>query len=136
MPAGAPTPSAGANATLMAPAGTPGAPARDGPIKREVAHRVFAQEFNASRHQIAGTPFVSIRPESVMPADEATRNQWVLDTARRTVERIHASEIARTDPNATAETIMRKAIPRPAAEGAIIAREPYGLTDLKPFGEM
>lgn len=206
--------------TLLPPASAP----RDGPVKREVAHRVFAQEFNSSRHQIAGAGekdpsylvsptgakvnrlhvvgvcteveqvgkqgemwrarisdptgvftvmagsyqpeashalsqlqvpcfvavtgkartyepepgqvFVSIRPESVAPADEATRNHWVVDTAKRTLERIEATNLARTQPGITADDLVRKGIPRPAAEGALAALEPYAMSDMKAFSDM
>lgn len=37
-----------------------------------------------------GSVFVSIRPESVTAVDDATRDQWVLDAARRTTERLEA----------------------------------------------
>ncbi|MHB8634709.1 MAG: RPA family protein, partial [Thermoplasmatota archaeon] len=193
------------------------------PVKREMAHRLFAAEFNASRHQIPGggekepsylvsplgakvnrlhvvgvctevesvgktgemwrarvsdptgvftvmagsyqpeamqamsqltvpcfvaitgkartyepepgSLFASIRPESVVVADEATRNQWVLDTARRTLERLEATELARA-PQATPEGVMAKGVGRAAAEGAFVALAPYSLTDLAPFKEM
>jgi RPA family protein len=35
-----------------------------------------------------GTVNVSVRPESISPVDEATRDRWVVETAARTFERI------------------------------------------------
>lgn len=35
-----------------------------------------------------GTTTVSVRPESITPVDEATRDQWVVETAERTLGRI------------------------------------------------
>ena len=37
-----------------------------------------------------GNIIISLRAESIQKVDEATRNQWVMDTARRTHERILA----------------------------------------------
>jgi RPA family protein len=45
-----------------------------------------------------GNVLTSIRPESIQQVDELTRNLWVLDTAKQTLERIRAVE-AEEDPN-------------------------------------
>ncbi|KKG09847.1 RPA family protein [Methanosarcina sp. 2.H.A.1B.4] len=45
-----------------------------------------------------GNVLTSIRPESIQQVDELTRNLWVLDTAKQTLERIRAVE-AQEDPN-------------------------------------
>lgn len=45
-----------------------------------------------------GNVLTSIRPESIQEVDETTRNLWVLDTAKQTLERIKAIE-AEEDPN-------------------------------------
>ena len=37
---------------------------------------------------------VSIRPESITPVDETTRNRWVVETAERTLERVEAYQAA------------------------------------------
>ncbi|WP_267641101.1 RPA family protein [Haloarchaeobius amylolyticus] len=37
-----------------------------------------------------GSINVSLRPESITPVDEATRNRWVVETAERTLDRIEA----------------------------------------------
>jgi len=42
-----------------------------------------------------GSLFVSIRPESVTVVDEGTRDQWILDTARRTRDRLKAVQAVR-----------------------------------------
>ena len=39
-----------------------------------------------------GNVLTSIRPESIQQVDELTRNLWVLDTAKQTLERIEAIE--------------------------------------------
>lgn len=45
-----------------------------------------------------GNVLTSIRPESIQQVDELTRNLWVLDTAKQTLERIEAVE-AEEDQN-------------------------------------
>lgn len=45
-----------------------------------------------------GNVLTSIRPESIQQVDELTRNLWVLDTAKQTLERIRAVETEK-DPN-------------------------------------
>lgn len=45
-----------------------------------------------------GNVLTSIRPESIQQVDELTRNFWVLDTAKQTLERIRAVE-AEIDQN-------------------------------------
>lgn len=62
-----------------------------------------------------GSVFVSIRPESVRTVDEATRNQWILDTARRTKDRIGLLSDA------------------PDAEGPKMARDNYGPADIDRY---
>src|SRR5688572_17049873 len=83
-----------------------------------------------------GSIFVSIRPESVAVVDEATRDQWILDTARRTRDRLKAVGAVRTDPKATAETLVAQGHSRADAEGAVLAQQSYGLTDVGRYGVM
>ncbi len=45
-----------------------------------------------------GNVLTSIRPESIQQVNELTRDLWVLDTAKQTLERIRAVE-AEEDPN-------------------------------------
>ncbi|HET6399093.1 MAG TPA: hypothetical protein VFH47_06025 [Candidatus Thermoplasmatota archaeon] len=77
-----------------------------------------------------GSVFVSIRPESVTVVDEATRDTWVLETARRTAERLKATQLARADLTADAAKLVQAGVPPAAAEGAVLAREPYALADI------
>ena len=83
-----------------------------------------------------GSMFVSIRPEAVTVVDEATRDQWILDTARRTRERLKAVEAVRADPKATSEGLVVAGHPKAAAEGALLAQQSYGLTDVSRYGAM
>ncbi len=79
-----------------------------------------------------GQVFVSIRPESVSVVDQATRDQWILQTARRTRDRLKAAEAAR-DPAATLESLQKAGHAKADAEGALLAREPYGLVEFDRF---
>src|SRR5687767_4011118 len=83
-----------------------------------------------------GSIFVSIRPETVAVVDEATRDQWILDTARRTRDRLKAVNAVRADPKATAEQLVEKGHPKQVAEGALLAQQSYGLTDVSRYGVM
>ena len=68
--------------------------------------------------------------------DEATRDQWILDTARRTRDRLKAVNAVRADPKATAEQLIEKGHPKAVAEGALLAQQSYGLTDVSRYGVM
>ena len=83
-----------------------------------------------------GSIFVSIRPETIVVVDEATRDQWVLDTARRSRDRLRAVNAVRTNPKCTADELMASGATRPVAEGALLAQQHYGLTDVSRFGHM
>lgn len=76
-----------------------------------------------------GSLFVSIRPESVAEVDQATRDQWLLDTARRTAERLAAVAKVRGAPEATRENLVAAGVAAPVAEGVLLARDAYGLDD-------
>jgi RPA family protein len=80
-----------------------------------------------------GSVFVSIRPETVTVVDEATRDQWLLDTARRTKERLDAVAAVRADPHVALEALVARGIAKPVAEGALLAQQHYGLTDTERF---
>ncbi|MEA3190593.1 MAG: uncharacterized protein QOD77_1175 [Thermoplasmata archaeon] len=79
-----------------------------------------------------GSVFVSIRPETIAVVDEQTRDQWILDTARRTQERLQAFKAARG--GATPDALAAQGIPRPLAEGAALAQQHYGLADDGRYG--
>lgn len=76
-----------------------------------------------------GSVFVSIRPETVTVVDEATRDQWLLDTARRTQERLEAVAAVRAEPQSTVEALVARGMAKPVAESALLAQQHYGLTD-------
>ncbi len=82
-----------------------------------------------------GSVFCSIRPETINLVDESTRDHWILDTVRRSTERLRASHLAQTKDDATADSIAASGILRAAAEGAVLAKERYGWTELPRFWE-
>jgi len=83
-----------------------------------------------------GSMFVSIRPETVAVVDEETRDQWILDTARRTRDRLKAVQAVRADPKATADSLVAQGHSKAAADGALLAQQSYGLTDVARYGVM
>lgn len=83
-----------------------------------------------------GSLFVSIRPETINVVDESTRDQWILDTARRTRERLKAVNAVRADPKVTPEALQGHGLPRAVAEGALLAQQNYGLTDVSRYQVM
>lgn len=56
---------------------------------------------------VHGTVYVSLHPEHLMRVDEAQRNQWLRETARRTLDRIEAFDHA-------------------SSEEALLAQDQYG----------
>ena len=83
-----------------------------------------------------GSMFVSIRPESINVVDETTRDQWILDTARRTRDRLKAVNAVRADPKVNAEALQGQGLSKAVAEGALLAQQSYGLTDVTRYQVM
>lgn len=80
-----------------------------------------------------GSVFVSIRPETITVVDDKSRDQWLLDTARRTMERLEASRKAAA--GATVQELVASGIGQSLAEGAALAQEKYGLGDVERYAE-
>jgi hypothetical protein len=82
-----------------------------------------------------GNIIISLRAESIQQVDEATRNLWVMDTARRTLERLTALKNAKTAPVssefATADKVPSSAPPQDAER----ALEHYH-TDVEHYRQM
>lgn len=83
-----------------------------------------------------GNIIISLRAEAIQRVDEETRNQWIIDTARRTLERLQVLSI--TSPAtisgdfATADKVSAAATP---AQDAQRAREHYQ-TDIDHYRQM
>lgn len=83
-----------------------------------------------------GSMFISVRPETITVVDEATRDQWILDTARRTRDRLRAVNKVRAEPKTTNEALVATGMSAPLAEGALLAQQNYGLTDVLRYDTM
>lgn len=78
-----------------------------------------------------GNIIISIRAEAIQQVDEATRNQWILDTARRTEERLNV--LKSTSPASPEFSTADKAVsPAMDAERAL---QHYS-TDLEQYRQM
>ncbi len=83
-----------------------------------------------------GSVFVSIRPETVTVVDEATRDHWVMTTAKHTIERIQAVDKVRADPETDKAKLVADGVREKVAEGALLAQEHYGLLDVSGHYEV
>jgi len=84
-----------------------------------------------------GNIIISLRAESIQQVDENTRNQWIMDTARRTQERLEALKNARPVP-ASSDFTTADNVPAPAsspAQDADRALQHYH-TDIEHFRQM
>ncbi|HIH44300.1 MAG TPA: DNA-binding protein [Candidatus Methanoperedenaceae archaeon] len=82
----------------------------------------------------SGSIYVSIRPEEVNSADEHLRDRWVLDTAKRTLERAKVMQTALEsglDKDALRAFLSGKGVNDALAEGAAAALSHY--TDIRGY---
>jgi RPA family protein len=83
-----------------------------------------------------GNIIISLRAEAIQRVDEETRNQWIIDTARRTLERLQvlssASPVPISGDFATADKVPAATTP---AQDAQRAREHYQ-TDIDHYRQM
>ncbi|MGV8116376.1 RPA family protein [Methanothrix soehngenii] len=82
-----------------------------------------------------GNVIISLRAESIQRVDEATRNQWIMDTARRTLERLSLLEKAEPAPLSSDFTTADSAYPSTNQQDAARAREHYH-TDIERYRKM
>lgn len=82
-----------------------------------------------------GSIIISLRAESIQRVDEATRNQWIMDTARRTLERISLLEKAEPVPLSSDFSTADRAYPSTNQQDAARAREHYH-TDIERYRRM
>lgn len=82
-----------------------------------------------------GSLFISIRPEHVQVVDEHTRDRWVLETAKRTNERLQASKTLRDEPELDQAGLQAAGLQENLAEGVSLSKEHYGLLDMAPYSE-
>ncbi len=83
-----------------------------------------------------GNIIISLRAESIQRVDENTRNQWIIDTARRTLERLEALKNASPTPVssdfATADNVPASASSSTPAQDVDRALQHYH-TDIEHF---
>ncbi|HRD17060.1 MAG TPA: hypothetical protein PK181_09550, partial [Methanothrix soehngenii] len=82
-----------------------------------------------------GNVIISLRAESIQRVDEATRNQWIMDTARRTLERLSLLEKAEPAPLSSDFTTADSAYPSTNQQDASRARVHYH-TDIERYRKM
>lgn len=82
-----------------------------------------------------GSIIISLRAESIQRVDEATRDQWIMDTARRTLERILLLEKAEPAPLSSEFATADRAYPSTNQQDAARAREHYH-TDIGRYRRM
>jgi len=86
-----------------------------------------------------GNIIISLRAESISRVDENTRNQWIIDTARRTLERLdtlkNASPIPASGDFTTADNVPVSSSSSSPAQDADRALQHYH-TDIGHFREM
>jgi len=86
-----------------------------------------------------GNIIISLRAESIQRVDENTRNHWIIDTARRTLERLEALKNARPVPVssdfATADNVPASTSSSTPAQDTDRALQHYH-TDIEHFRQM
>lgn len=82
-----------------------------------------------------GNIIISLRAESIQRVDEATRNQWIMDTARRTLERLSILDKAEPAPQSGEFATADRAFPSTNQQDAVRAREHYH-TDVERYRRM
>jgi uncharacterized protein len=83
-----------------------------------------------------GQLFLSVRPETVQEVDEATRDEWLLETAEHTHLRLRALEQVATGQAATPDALITMGIPPVVAEGAFLVKDHYGEVDTTTYRDM
>lgn len=96
---------------------------------------VFAAVVGKSRAYTPeeGVKYLSIRPERVREVDGASRDYWILETARSTMQRISAVEEAQKMAQPTVGELVRLGYPENLADGVVRAVEYYKDIDVERF---
>lgn len=83
-----------------------------------------------------GKFFVSIRPEKIVAVEESVKDNWVLDAARSTLERIECMEEALQMESPTIEALVNLGYNHALADGVVRALAHYGQVDLNRYRGM
>ena len=99
---------------------------------------VFAAVVGKSRAYTPeeGVKYLSIRPERVREVDGATRDYWILEAAKSTMQRISAVEEALKMAQPTVGELVRLGYPENLADGVVRAVEYYKDIDVERFRSM
>lgn len=73
-----------------------------------------------------GRTFVSVRPERIIRIDEATLNEWLLDTAQSTWTRLKWMKQVISMPDAKVPDLIKMGMSPVQAEGMLYALDNYG----------
>lgn len=76
-----------------------------------------------------GRTWVSIRPERVVPIDETTQNEWLLEAAKSTWKRLVDMKKALNQTDKSADGLVAAGFSQLSAKGIAMAIEQYGTPD-------
>ncbi len=76
-----------------------------------------------------GKTFVSVRPERIVQVNTEIQQQWLLDTAKTTWQRLVAMKRAINGGDCTAEGLVAQGFPAAQAENIAMALDVYGQPD-------
>jgi RPA family protein len=80
-----------------------------------------------------GVKYLSIRPERISEVDAGMRDNWVLETAKSTLNRIDAMQEALNMSEPTAGELMKLGYSESLSEGVVLALDYYREVDLNRF---
>jgi RPA family protein len=80
-----------------------------------------------------GVKYLSIRPERIAEVDAGMRDNWVLETAKSTLNRIDAMQEALNMSEPTAGELMKLGYSESLSEGVVLALDYYREVDLNRF---
>lgn len=83
-----------------------------------------------------GSMYVSILPESIIAIEKNVRDAWIMDTVKKTHERLNCMSEALANDNPTEEGLIELGFPRVVANGVMNALELYNEVPLEEFREM
>ena len=70
--------------------------------------------------------YVNVRPENIVKIDEATRNEWILETAKTTWRRLKNVRTVLGMPDAKEEDLVKMGMTQAEASGLLFALDNYG----------
>ena len=70
--------------------------------------------------------YVNVRPENIVKIDEATRNEWILETAKTTWRRLKNVKTVLGMPEAKEEDLVKMGMTQAEAFGMLYALDNYG----------